>query len=123
MLKDVIEKDGAFDYLSWKICTSGSCEDKHSTWGWLGGMNNEGTSMVEREGINITSDGALEIKSIRLSDGGHYMCTVKRILHMSPKRHFVTLIVNTVGKLKLSRSVTCVVLYNQKSQQCSNPVD
>ena len=98
VLQEVIEKDGAFDILFWKICTSGSCEDQNSKWGWLGGMNNEGKTKINREGIKITSNGALEINNVRLSDAGLYMCTVKRIDHKSPKRHFVTLTVNRVGK-------------------------
>ena len=98
VLQKVIEKDGTFNILFWKICTSGSCDDKHATWGWMGGINHEGKTDFNREGIKITSNGALEINDVRLSDAGLYMCTVKRIDHMSPKRHFVTLTVNTVGK-------------------------
>ena len=56
---------------------------------------------MKREGIRITSDGALVIEQVQLSDAGHYMCTVKRINHVSPERHFVTLAVDRVGKLGL----------------------
>ena len=57
----------------------------------------------------MTSDGALEIENVQLSDGGHYMCTVKIINHVSPRRHFVTLAVNRAGKLGLRWSVAGVV--------------
>ena len=57
----------------------------------------------------ITSDGALEIENVQLSDAGHYMCTVKKINHVSPRRHFVTLAVNRVGKSGLRWSVAGVV--------------
>lgn len=107
VLQKVIEKDGTFDFLSWKICTARRCEGQHSKWGWLGGINHQGKTKINREGIRITSHGALEINNVRLSDAGHYMCTVKRIDHMSPKRHFVTLYANRAGKLKLSKSVWC----------------
>lgn len=109
VLQEVIKKDGGFDFLSWKICTSEHCEDQDTTWGWLGGMNHKGAREVKNEGIKITSNGALEIKNVQLSDAGHYMCTVKSIHHTSPSRHFVTLTVNRVGKLELIKCVAGVV--------------
>ncbi|KAL9964298.1 hypothetical protein ACROYT_G027919 [Oculina patagonica] len=106
VLAEVINKDGKFDLLSWKICTSERCDDQDTTWGWLGGMNHKGTTKVSREGIKINSDGALEIKNVQLGDTGRYMCTIKRIRHTSPKRHFVALTVNRVATADQERQTT-----------------
>ncbi|XP_078380784.1 uncharacterized protein LOC144663650 [Oculina patagonica] len=93
ILHDVVKKDGAYKIVYWSICTSRKCYNQHSTWTWLAGMNSEGETKEGREGINIRSDGALEIPKVRLSDTGKYMCTVKRINYRSPRKHFATLVV------------------------------
>lgn len=98
VLQEVVKIDSAFDIVYWSVCTSKSCEDQDSTWTWMAGMNRNRTTRAGRKGINITSDGALEIKKVKLSDAGHYKCTVKRINFGSPRVHFATLIVNRVGK-------------------------
>ena len=65
-------------------------------------MNNKGNTKVGRERVNITTDGALEIHQVNLSDTGQYMCTVKTITHSSPAVHHTTLVVFEQGKFKLS---------------------
>ncbi|KAL9964303.1 hypothetical protein ACROYT_G027926 [Oculina patagonica] len=106
VLQEVIIKDGTFDLLSWKICTSERCDDQDTTWDWLGGMNHKGKTKVAREGIKINSDGALEIENVQLSDAGQYKCAVKNIHHTSPSRHFVTLTVNRVETADQNRQTT-----------------
>ena len=97
VLQEVVQKDGAFDVAYWSICTSESCEDEHATWDWIAGMNGERKTKVGRKGINMSTDGALNIQKVR------FMCTVKRINHESPLVHFVTLTINKDGELKLCR--------------------
>ncbi|KAL9964305.1 hypothetical protein ACROYT_G027928 [Oculina patagonica] len=86
-IREAVEKDGAFENAYWSICTSKSCEDKHTSWNWMAGMNGQRITKVGREGINMTVDGALQIQKVRL------MCTVNRINDQSPLVHFATLFV------------------------------
>lgn len=100
VLQEVVRNDGTFDIVYWSICTSKRCDDQDTTWDWIAGMNSKGITKVGKERTNITSDGALEIHKVRLSDAGKYMCTVKRIDHTSPRVHHATLIVIKEGKFK-----------------------
>ena len=77
-------------------------------------MNGEGETKVGRKGINITSDGALEIPKVRLIDAGKYMCTVKRINHRSPRKHFATLVVIKDGKLN------ALCFHNQEEEKSTS---
>lgn len=58
-------------------------------------MNGQRATKVEREGINMTVDGALHIQKVRLR------CTVNRINDTSPLVHFATLIIKKEGEFKL----------------------
>ncbi|KAJ7390697.1 hypothetical protein OS493_023410 [Desmophyllum pertusum] len=104
VLQEVVDKDGAFDIVYWSICTSHSCDNKHSTWNWMAGMNRHGETELSRQGINIRSDGALEIQKVRLNDTGTYMCTVRRTNHRSPRVHVATLAVIGVEQDKKTTS-------------------
>ena len=101
MLQEVIREDGAFDIAYWSVCKSKRCDHQDVTWLWLAGMNREGKTEVRTKRIIITKEGNLKIKKVRLSDDGEYMCTVRRINHASPRRHFATVAVLSVGKLRL----------------------
>ncbi|XP_020619557.1 uncharacterized protein LOC110057307 isoform X2 [Orbicella faveolata] len=92
-LQEVVRNDGTFYIAYWSVCTSKRCDQQDTTWDWIAGMNNKGITKVGRERVNITSDGALEIHKVNLSDTGQYMCTVKRINHSSPAVHHTTLVV------------------------------
>lgn len=98
ILQEVVKEDDTFDIVYWSFRTSKSCDDQRSTWDWVAGMNQDGTTKVGRSGINISSDGALEIQKVQLSDAGKYICTVERIDYRSPRWYFATLVVNGVGK-------------------------
>ena len=100
-LEDVIRNDGTFDIMYWSVCTS-RCDHEDTNWDWIGGMNNKGITQVGRERVNITSDGALEIHQVNLTDTGQYMCTVRTINHRSPGIYHTTLVVVSDGKLKWS---------------------
>ncbi|XP_020610627.1 uncharacterized protein LOC110049182 isoform X2 [Orbicella faveolata] len=108
ILQEVVNKDGTFDIVYWSLCTSKSCDDTHSTWDWIAGMNQEGTRAAVRSGINITSGGALEIQKVQLSDAGLYKCTVKRSDRSSPRISFATLFVNGVGVQADSKRIECL---------------
>ena len=95
VLEEVIQKDGAFKQAYWSICTSKSCDNEHAKWAWVAGMNGERTTKVGREGINMSTDGTLQIQKVR------FMCRVKGINHESPLVHFATLNINKDGELKL----------------------
>lgn len=100
-LQEVVRNDGTFDIVYWSVCTSERCDHKDTKWDWVAGMNNKGITQVGPERVNITTDGALEIHKVNLSDTGQYMCTVKTINHSSPGIYHTTLIVIEAGKLKL----------------------
>ncbi|XP_020601979.1 uncharacterized protein LOC110041055 isoform X2 [Orbicella faveolata] len=92
-LQEVVRNDGTFDIVYWSVCTSERCDHKDTKWDWVAGMNNKGITQVGPERVNITTDGALEIHKVNLSDTGQYMCTVKTINHSSPGIYHTTLIV------------------------------
>ncbi|XP_020619553.1 uncharacterized protein LOC110057304 isoform X2 [Orbicella faveolata] len=92
-LQEVVSNDGTFDIMYWSICTSRRCDHQGTTWDWIAGMNNKGITQVGPERVNITTDGALEIHKVNLSDTGQYMCTVKTINHSSPGIYHTTLVV------------------------------
>lgn len=98
ILQEVVKGDGTFRIVYWSLCTSKRCDDQHSTWDWIAGINQEGTTKAVRSGINITSGGALEIQKLQLSDAGLYKCTVKRSDDSSLRIWFATLVVKGVGK-------------------------
>ena len=101
VLQEVIRKDGTFDIMFWKVCTSKSCDHKDTTWDWIAGMNNTGITQVGRERVNITRDGALEIHRVNMNDTGQYLCRVQKIDHSSPEVYHTTLVVIKDGKFKL----------------------
>ena len=118
-LQEVIRKDGTFDIMYWKVCTS-RCDHKDTTWDWIAGMSNTGITKVGRERVNITRDGTLEIHRVNISDTGQYMCGVKKIDHSSPGIYHTTLVVIKDGKFKSSFGLFVGLSIKLFGSGCSN---
>ena len=98
---EAIKQDGKYKVLSWKNCTSpsqSSCDGKNASWGWTGGLNQQGKTETVRKGISIFSNGSLIIKKVRPGDIREYKCRVSRVNYKSPFVSFVMLIVIKNGK-------------------------
>ena len=119
-LQEVIRKDGTFDIMYWKVCTSRRCDHKDTTWDWIAGMSNTGITKVGRERVNITRDGALEIHRVNISDTGQYMCGVKKIDHSSPGIYHTTLVVIKDGKFKSCFGLLVGLSIKLFASGCSN---
>ena len=94
----VLNLDGAYDIVYWEKCPLKGDFDDGTGCNWIAGRNRQGKTQSKEKRFNISSDGALQIKKVQLSDAGRYKCTVERINHKSPKRHFTKLTVNRNGK-------------------------
>ena len=98
----VLSLDDAYDIVYWEKCPLKGDFDDGIGYNWIAGRNRQGQTQSKERRFNISSDGALDIEKVQLSDVGRYKCTVTRINHKSPKRHFTKLTVNRNGKKWLS---------------------
>jgi len=87
--------DGAYRFVKWSMK---SFDGINARWKFFIGMKEDGETMPVR-GFNISKeDGSLYIHKVQPCDVRRFMCTIERINHKSPKRHFVTLRINRNGK-------------------------
>ena len=54
-LAKAIQRDGGFKYVTWSYCYSEICNDEHTKWAWMAGLNSTGFIKVKDTGTKLNN--------------------------------------------------------------------